>query len=48
MRNLLDAVVEISDDSYEATMERLDDLYLAEIAKTRSSDESVPVDLDDL
>lgn len=33
---------------YEAMMDRLDDLELVEIAKTRLGEESVPVNLDDL
>ena len=35
-------------DVYEAMLDRLDDLYLAEIIKSRSSEKGVPVDIDDL
>ena len=48
MQNSLDAAVDIPVDSDEALIERLDDLVLAEIAGARSSDESIPVDLEDL
>ncbi len=35
-------------DIFEAMMERLDDLDLVELIKTRQHEKSVPVDLDDL
>ena len=34
--------------AYEALMERLDDLALVEIVKSRANDVSVPVNMDDL
>lgn len=47
MQNSFDAAVDIT-DSDEALIERLDDLVLAEIARARSSDESIPVELENL
>jgi antitoxin StbD len=35
-------------DVYEAMLERLDDLYLAELVKERAGEKGVPVDIDDL
>ncbi len=35
-------------DIYEAMLDQLDDLYLAEIIKSRANERGVPVDLDDL
>jgi antitoxin StbD len=35
-------------DVYEAMLDRLDDLYLAEIIKSRSGEKGVPVDINDL
>jgi antitoxin StbD len=35
-------------DVYEAMLDRLDDLYLAEIIKSRSREKGVPVDINDL
>ena len=35
-------------DVYEAMMERLDDLDLAELVKARSQETPIPVSLDDL
>lgn len=35
-------------ETYEAMLDRLDDLALVEIAKARADEKGVPVDLDDL
>ena len=35
-------------DVYEAMMERLDDMDLAEVMKARSNETAIPVSLDDL
>jgi antitoxin StbD len=35
-------------DVYEAMLDRLDDLYLAEIIKSRSDEKGIPVDINDL
>lgn len=35
-------------DVYEAMLDRLDDLYLAEIIKSRSGEKGIPVDINDL
>lgn len=35
-------------DVYEAMLDRLDDIHLAEIIKSRSDEKGVPVDIDDL
>lgn len=35
-------------DTYEAMLDRLDDLVLVEIAKQRADEKGVPVDIDDL
>lgn len=35
-------------ETYEAMLDRLDDLELVRIAKTRASERGVPVDIDDL
>jgi antitoxin StbD len=35
-------------DIYEAMLERLDDLYLAELAKARAGEKGEPVDIDAL
>lgn len=35
-------------DVYEAMLDRLDDLYLAEIIKSRSEEKGVPVNIDEL
>jgi antitoxin StbD len=35
-------------DTYEAILDRLDDLALVEIAKQRAGEKGVPVDIDDL
>ncbi|WP_420959781.1 type II toxin-antitoxin system Phd/YefM family antitoxin [Brucella sp. IR073] len=35
-------------DVYEAMLERLDDLYLAELVKERAAEKGEPVDIDDL
>jgi antitoxin StbD len=35
-------------ETYEAMLDRLDDLGLVEIAKARASEKGVPVDIDDL
>jgi antitoxin StbD len=33
---------------YEAMLDRLDDIHLAEIIKSRSNEKGIPVDIDDL
>ncbi|CAG8869562.1 hypothetical protein PS627_03581 [Pseudomonas fluorescens] len=48
MQNSFDAAVDITVDSDESLIERLDDLVLAEIARARSSDVSIPVELENL
>jgi len=35
-------------ETYEAMLDRLDDLALVEIAKARADEKAVPVDIDDL
>jgi antitoxin StbD len=35
-------------ETYEAMLDRLDDLQLVEIAKARAGEKGVPVDIDDL
>lgn len=35
-------------DVYEAMLDRLDDIHLAEIIKSRSNEQGVPVDINDL
>lgn len=35
-------------DVYEAMLDRLDDIHLTEIIKSRSDEKGVPVDIDDL
>lgn len=35
-------------EAYEAMLDRLDDLELAEIARARADEKGVPVDIDDL
>lgn len=35
-------------DVYEAMLDRLDDLYLAEIVKSRSGEKGIPVNINDL
>ena len=35
-------------DVYEAMLDRLDDVYLSEIVKSRSGEKGVPVDINDL
>jgi antitoxin StbD len=35
-------------DVYEAMLDRLDDLYLAEIIKSRSDEKGLPVDINEL